>query len=112
MSEIKDGLTEEEFSELYWSLTDDEKLEISRKLFESAKENRDISGLTDEQIVEREAKLDQYAKVIEAKKRVHEMLHKAETAKQLVEDRINARYADMMETDPAHFPDEKKRKSN
>ncbi len=70
MSEIKDGLTEEEFIELMQTSTDEERLEICRMLTNFVKENHDVCEFTDEQIAERDEHFDRYARVIENKKRV------------------------------------------
>lgn len=112
MPEIKDGLTDQEFIELMQSSTDDERLEICRKLANFVKANRDTCLFTDEEIAENDAKFERYAQSVEAKKRAHELLHRVETATQLVEDRLNARCAEMLETDAAHFLDDKDRRSH
>lgn len=107
--EIPDGMTDDEFHDFYWSKTDEERIQIDRQL---AYLMWKMGGLTDEEYAAREAKIDAHAKLIEDLKLVEEMKYKIERGKQLVEDRINARFADIMETESPQFFDEPKAKKS
>lgn len=110
MIEIPDGMTDEEFHEFYHSKTDEERIQIVRQLALLAREN---GLLTDEEFAEREEKTDRHAQLIEAKKEAELLLARIERAKQIVADRINARFADMTETaSPTFFDDLKSKKSH
>lgn len=110
MIEIPDGMSDEEFGEFYWSKTDAERIEINRVLARQAREN---GFLTEEEYAEREAKIDRHAKIIEDLKHVEELARRNKIAQKLVEDRLNARLADMMKTEsPTFFDDVKNTKTH
>lgn len=104
-----DFLTEEEFAEFYWSLSEEEKIEFSRKLSNHVKENKDLFDVTDEQIAEREAKLEKFSQTVELHKKAKEVLHRIETQMELINQRIEARMNDILETDEQSLAEESKK---
>lgn len=105
-------MTEEEFAEFYWSLSDEERVEITRHLHNLAKENKKIFGVSDEQIAEREAKIDKYERVIKLQKQVGELLHKYQTQLDLVTERIDARLQEIDKSDEEILAEASKNRSS
>lgn len=104
-----DFMTEEEFAEFYWSLSDEEKIEFNLKLSNFVKENKELFGVTDEQIAKREAKIEKFRQTVELEKKVKEALHRVETQMELVNQRIDARMRDILETDERKIAEESKK---
>jgi hypothetical protein len=105
-------MTEEEFKEFYFSLTDEEKIEVTLKLSNFVKENREHFDYTDEYIAEKDERLARYIKVVEQEKQVKKLLRQAETQLDLVTQRIEARLLDKIETESPQFLDDDKNKNS
>lgn len=105
-------MTEEEFKEFYFSMTDEEKIEFNLKLANFVKENRQIFDYTDEQIAERDNRIARYAKIVEQQKQAKELLHQTEIQLDLVNQRIAARLLDKIETESPQFLDDDKNKNS
>lgn len=106
-------MTEEEFKEFYDSLTDEEKIELNRKLVESARENRELFNLSEEFVEEFDEKTERYAKLADRKKQAGELLHRVENQLDLVEQRMKARMLDeSMDLSPQFYDDDKNKGSH
>lgn len=106
-------LSEEEFAEVFRSLSEDERIEVCRKLFEFSKENREALNISEEKIIEDEEKLVKFEKVHEQKKALEELKNKLETQLELVAQRIEARLFDQAQTkSDQFFGDDPKRSSH
>jgi len=105
-------MTDEEFEEFYFSLTDEEKIEVNLKLANFVKENRQHFDYTDEDIAERDEKIARYSKVVEQEKLAKKLLHQVETQLDLVNQRIAARLLDKIETESPQFLDDDKNKKS
>ena len=106
-------MTDEEFAEFYWSLTDEERIEVSRQLADFGKANKEVLNISDEFIADNEKKLDRYIDAVAKNKQVKKLAHTLETQMKLIEQRMKARLIEMMETESAHyFDDDKNNKSH
>jgi len=106
-------LSEEEFAELYHSLSEEERIEVCRKLFEFGKANRESLHISEEKIAENEAKLERFIKVYEQKKAVENLKHRLETNFELAAQRIEAHLIDMTKTETNQFDgDDSKHRSH
>ena len=105
-------MTEEEFKEFYFSLTDEEKIELNLKLANFVKENREHFDYTDEHIAERDEKIARYIKIVEQEKQAKELMHQVQTQLDLVTQRIQARILDKIETESPQFLDDDKNKKS
>jgi chromosome segregation ATPase len=106
-------MTEEEFKEFYDSMTDEEKIELNRKLVASAKENRELFNLSEEFVDEFDEKTERYAELAAQKKQARELLHSVETQLDLVEQRMKARMLDeSVSLSPQFYDDDKNKGSH
>jgi chromosome segregation ATPase len=106
-------MTEEEFEEFYWSLTDEGRIELNRHLAASARENRALFNLSEEFVDEFDGKNERYANLAGQKKQIKELLHNVKTQMDLVEQRMKARMLDEMTTlSPQFFDDDKNQGSH